>query len=116
MIHYAGIRPVSDCCHGHVKLLPVGWTNFPLPIGMGFDKVRRSACDAVQCPFAILIGCSVILRSGSATNSAFNSRCLSIPRVSWPSGQLTMMPARRFLQAIPVLIAEDIEIRGVERH
>ena len=101
------------------SFLPVGWTNFPLPIGMGFEKVPTiRPVTVVQCPFAILIGCSVILRSGSATNSAFKSSRMFVNT----AGIVAVGPAYgdvlrvRFLKAIPVLIAEDIEIQGVERH
>jgi hypothetical protein len=63
------------------------------PVGIGFVNVPDITPDtAVHVPEPKRIGCTLILRSGAKTNSTFrSSMCLSMPFVSCPSGQVTMI-------------------------
>src|ERR1044071_8280032 len=90
---------------------------FPPPIGIGLLKVPViRPTTAVQLPLPILIGCSVIARSGMATKSLQVLDVLgeTVRVVSVRPGDGDVLGVT-LLEAVPLLVAEDREIEGVER-
>src|SRR5213594_1546873 len=87
--------------------------NLPSPVGMGFVNVPViTPATAVQVPEPKRMGCTLIVISGAKTKSALrSSMCLSMPLVSWPSGQVTTVA---FVEPVPLLVAEDVEVQGIE--
>ena len=85
-----------------LSFLPVGGIVFPSGVFIGLENVPcMLPTTAVQCPLAILIGCAVILVSGTATNMALrSSMCRSMPWVSCPSGQVTVTSGAGAVQGV----------------
>ena len=75
------------------KRFPVGAMVLPSPAGIGRVNVPvMTPVTPVQEPEPKRIGCTLMVMSGAKTKSAFrSSMCLSMPLVSWPSGQVTTM-------------------------